>query len=236
VLLALALPAIPPYGLIAGDIVVEYVPSALWSEVWTVLDGYPLVDGRKAFAAAVIVLAVATAAVPRRIWPVLPALVVAGFLLCGVLAWQRVIDAPSDFAVADGVNRTWVDDAVPEGSSTTKLYLASTRCPWDELTRHALFLTEFFNSSVDRAASIGDSTPDGLPLEDVHVGPGGRFLHDDGESLVADYVVTQPGIELDGRRLAVGPGADLALWETHGAVRLADPRLGADDLVTADCD
>lgn len=235
VLLALALPALPPYGLIAGDIVVEYVPSALWSGVWTFLDGYPLVDGRKAFAAAVIVLAVATVAVPRRLWPVLPALVVAGFLLGGVLAWQRVIDAPADFTVADASNRAWVDDAVPEGASTTKLYLASSRCPWNELTRQALFLTEFFNSSVDRVASIGDSTPDGLPLESVHVGPGGRFLLEGGAPLVADYVVTQPGIELDGRRLAVGTGADLALWETHGAVRLADPRLRTEDLVTADC-
>jgi hypothetical protein len=234
-MLALALPAIPPYGLIAGDIVVEYVPSALWSGVWTFLDGYPLVDGRKAFAAAVIVLAVATAAVPRRIWPVLPALVAAGFLLGGVLAWERVGDAPSDFALADDANRTWVDDAVPEGSSTTKLYLASTQCPWSELTRQALFLTEFFNTSVHRVASIGDSTPDGLPLEIVHVEPGGRLLLEDGEPLVADHVVTQPGIELDGRRLATGTGADLVLWETQGAVRLADPRLAADDLVTADC-
>jgi hypothetical protein len=236
VLLALALPAIPPYGLIAGDIVVEYVPSALWSGVWTFLDGYPLVDGRRAFAAAVIVLAVATVAVPRRIWPVLPALVVAGFLLGGALAWQRVVDAPADFGVAAEANRGWVDDAVPEGASTTKLYLASQRCPWEELTRQALFLTEFFNASIGRVASIGNATPDGLPLEVVHVGPAGRLVLERGGPLVADYVVTQPGIELRGRRIRVGTAAGLVLWETQGAVRLADPRLRAADLVTADCD
>jgi hypothetical protein len=234
-LVALVLPALPPYGLVAGDIVVEYVPSALWSGAWTFLDGYPLVDGRKAFAAAVIVLAVAAAIVPRRLWALLPALVVAGFLLTAVIAWQRVIDAPGDFAVADDPNRTWVDDAVPAGSATTKLYLASTRCPWNELTRHALFLTEFFNSSIGRVAAFEGSTPDGLPLLDVHVGARGRLVLGDDEPLVADYVVTQPGIELDGRRLAVGTGAGLALWETHGAVRLADPRLRAAGLVTADC-
>jgi hypothetical protein len=58
----------------------------------------------------------------------------------------------------------------------------------------------------------------------------------DGEPLVADYVVTQPGIELEGRRLAVGTGVGLVLWETRGSVRLTDARLRTADLVTADCD
>ena len=232
--LALILPSLPPYGLLAGNSVVEYVPSALWSGVWAFLDGYPLVDGRKAFAAAVVVLALAVAVVPRRLWAVLPGLVLAGFLLGAALAWQRVIDAPADFRAADDATRTWVDDVVADGS-TTKLYLASKRCPWTELTRQALFLTEFFNSSVDRSASIGASDPDGLPVEDVAVGTGGRLLRRDGKPLVADHVVTQPGIELKGRRLYSRTGADLVLWETGGTVRLADARLTVADLVTADC-
>lgn len=236
VLLAFALPALPPYGLVAGDNVVEYVPSALWSGVWTFLDGWPLVDGRKAFAAAVIVLAAAAALVPRRFWIVLPAAVLAGFLLAAVLAWDRVVDMPDELRAADVGTRAWVEPAVPPGSSVTKLYLASTACPRTEQTRQALFLTEFFNASVKRTVSIGDSLPDGLPLDEVDVGPGGRFVHADGTPLLADYVVTQPGIELAGRRLATGTGAGLALWETRGAVRLADARLGAAGLAPADCD
>ena len=231
---ALVLPSLPPYGLLAGNSVVEYVPSALWSGLWAFLDGYALVDGRQAFAAAVIVLALAAAVVPRRLWAVLPGLVLAGFLLGAVVAWQRVIDAPADFRAADDATRTWVDDVVAD-RSTTKLYLASKRCPWTELTRQALFLTEFFNSSVDRAAAIGTSDPDGLPVEDVDVGPGGRLLGRDGNPLVADHVVTQPGIELKGRRLYSRTGADLVLWETGGTVRLADAGLTRADLVTAEC-
>jgi hypothetical protein len=235
VAVALVLPSLPPYGLVAGNSVVEYVPSALWSGAWTFLDGYPLVDGRKAFAGAVVVLAVAAFAVPRRLWAALPAVVLAGFLLSALVAWARVADPPKDFVASDGPTRGWVDDVVADGS-TTKLYLASNSCPWTELTRQALFLTEFFNHSVDRAAAIGDSDPDGLPLDGVDVGPGGRLVLAPGKPLVADHVVTQPGIELEGRRLASATGAGLVLWETDGAVRLADPRLGADDLVTADCD
>jgi hypothetical protein len=92
-----------------------------------------------------------------------------------------------------------------------------------ELTRHAFFLTEFFNPSVDRAAAIGDSTPDGLPYARVDIGPGGRLVHRDGKPLVAEYVVADPGLELDARRVATGTGAGLVLWETRGEVRLASP-------------
>ena len=236
VVLALALPAVPPYGLVAGNSVVEYVPSALWSEAWTFLESYPLVDGRKALAATVVVLAVATAAVPRRLWPVLPATVVVGLLLSAVLAWERVADMPAAVVAGDTATRTWVDDVVPDGSTTTKLYLASPQCALTEQTRQALFLTEFFNDSVDRVASIGDSTPDGLPFDRVDVGSGGRLLLTDGEPLVADYVVTQPGLEFEGRRVAARPAAGLVLWETRGVVRLGDARRGTAGLVTADCD
>jgi hypothetical protein len=57
----------------------------------------------------------------------------------------------------------------------------------------------------------------------------------DDEPLTSDYVVTHPGLELDGRQLAVGTGADLVLWEARGVVRLADGRSGATELLTADC-
>jgi hypothetical protein len=235
VVLALALPAVTPYGLFVGDSVVEYVPTALWSGAWEFLDGYPLVDGRRALAATVVVLAVAAAAVPRRLWTVLLAMVVVGLLLGAVVAWERVADVPEEFVVADDGPRAWVDDAVPDGSSTTKVYLAAPECGWTELPRHAFFLTEFFNASVDRAASIGDAGPDGLPLDRVDVGPGGQLRLTDGTPLVADHVVTQPGIELEGRRVAVGTGAGLVLWETRGAVRLVDARSGTTNLRDALC-
>ena len=41
-----------------------------------------------------------------------------------------------------------------------------------------------------------------------------------GYLIVADYVFTQPGIELDGRRVAEGTAAGLVLWEVDGPVRV----------------
>lgn len=235
VALALVLPAILPYGLIAGNIVAETVPTALWSWVWTTTDDIPHVDGRRVLAATVVVLVVVAASLPRRLWPVLPALVAAGLVLSSALAWKREADAPEAFMLADTGARTWVDDALPRDAQATKLYVSPQDCPYTELTRQALYLTEFFNISIDRVAGIGNSTPDGLPFDRVDVGPGGGFVLANGEPLVADYVVTQSQIELAGRRIAWGTGAGLVVWETRGAVRLVDRRLRVGSLVAADC-
>jgi hypothetical protein len=90
----------------------------------------------------------------------------------------------------------------------------------------------FFNRP-STAAYIGDSIPDGLPIDRVEV-EDRRLVLPTGAPLVADYVFTQPGIELDGRRVGTGTVAGLVLWETGGEVRMAGARTTA-DVRTADC-
>ena len=81
-------------------------------------------------------------------------------------AWQRMIDAPEDRV--RGRPRARLDRRPrADDASVTKLYV-DTACG-SALERHALFLTEFFNSTVDRAAYVGGSVPDGLPIERVDV-------------------------------------------------------------------
>jgi hypothetical protein len=115
----------------------------------------------------------------------------------------------------------------------TKLYIESDQCAISALARHALFLTEFFNETVDRAAYIGDSIPDGIPLPRVEL-EDGRFVYESGEPLRSEYVYTQPGLELAGRRLATGTAARLVLWETGGEVRAVGTQTTA-DVRTDDC-
>ena len=231
--IALVLPAILPFHQLANEAGIDTVPGALWVWVERQVAGPGPLSGSRLLAAFVIGLLVAVVLLPRRLALLVPVAVLAVFAVTAVLAWDRMIGAPEDAVFAGGLERAWVDELVPDDARVTKLYLESPACPTSATTRHALFLTEFFNPTVDRAAYIGDSIPDGLPIERVEV-ESGRLVLPGGEPLEADYVLTQPGIELDGRRVGTGTAAGLVLWETDGPVRTAGARTTA-DVRTADC-
>jgi hypothetical protein len=232
--LALGLPVLLPFGKIAEDVGVDVVPSALWARIREQFEGGS-VHGRHVLMLVVVALVAAVVLLPRRLSWALPAAVLAGFAITGALAWERLIDAPEESVFAGAAsNKDWLDDRLPADARVTKLYLVTESCPASALTWHGLFLTEFFNTSVDRAAYIGDSIPDGLPVERVDVAPGGRLVRSSGEGLAADYVYTQPGIELRGQELGTGTAANLVLWHVGGSVEVADVDANA-DVRTADC-
>jgi hypothetical protein len=231
--LALVLPAILPFRQLANEAGIDTVPGALWVWVEAQVAGPGPLSGGRLLAAFVLALLAAALLLPRRWALALPAVLLVVFGATAILAWDRIIDAPENAVFEGGMERAWIDERLGEDATVTKLYLESELCPASARTRHALFLTEFFNASVDRAAYIGDSVPDGLPIDRVEVEDGSLVLPS-GAPLIADYVVTQPGIELEGERLGTGTTAGLVLWETGGDVRVA----GADttaDVRTADC-
>jgi len=232
--LALVLPAILPFRQLANEAGIDTVPGALWVWIEAQVAGPGPLSGSRLLAAFVIALLAAAIFLPRRFRLALPAAVLAVFMVTGALAWDRMVGAPEDAVFAGGLERAWIDDLLPKDAVVTKLYIESKRCPTSALTRHALFLTEFFNSTVDRAAYIGDSVPDRLPIERVDVAADGRLELSPGEPLRADYVYTQPGIELNGRRIATGTNANLVLWHVGGPVSVAGART-SDDVRTADC-
>ena len=97
----------------------------------------------------------------------------------------------------------------------TKLYVDTT-CG-SALERHALFLTEFFNSTVDRAAYVGDSIPDGLPIERVDVARDGALELAHGRA-AASPTTSSPSRASSSRAGAspTGTAADLVLWRVGG--------------------
>jgi Dolichyl-phosphate-mannose-protein mannosyltransferase len=231
---AVALALYLPFRHIAGDVGVDVVPSALWARLRDLLDGADPFSGRRVYALIVVALVVAVVLLPRRLRWALPAAVVASFAITSVLAWERLIDAPENDVFRGGLERTWIDERVPADAEVTKLYLVSSACPASALTWHSLYLSEFYNERVERAAYIGESVPDGLPIERVDVGAGGGLETASGETLAAEYVYTQPGIELAGTKVASGTGAELVLWRVDGPVRVVGARSNA-DLRTPDC-
>ena len=233
IVLALALPALLPFRYIASEVGVDVVPSALWARLQESLEG-EAITARKLLVLLILVLVAAAAFLPRRFRWAFPGAVIAMFAVTAVLAWELRIDAPENDVFEGAPTRSWIDDRLPEDASVTKLYLSSTRCPASALTWHALYLTEFFNARVQRAAYIDDSVPDGLPMTRVDVEPGGRLVTGDGGPLVADYVYTQPGLDLAGDPVGNGTAADLVLWRIGGPVIVRGAASNA-DLRTADC-
>lgn len=214
---ALVLTLALPFRQLANEAGIDTVPGALWVRIETELAGPGTASGRLALLAFVLALLAATVFLPRRVARVaLPAVVAAVLLVTSALAWERLIDAPEDRVFAGGLARDWIDARVPEDAVVTKLYV-DTACG-SALERHALFLTEFFNSTVDRAAYVRGSVPDGIPIERAEVSASGALELSPGNPLVAEYVYTQPGVELDGRRVATGTNAGLVLWAVHGPV------------------
>jgi Dolichyl-phosphate-mannose-protein mannosyltransferase len=230
---ALSLLVVLPFRYIASDVGVDVVPSALWARLQELLEG-EIVTARKLMVLVVLGLLVLVAALPRRFWWVLPAVLLATFAATGALAWERIADATENSVFEGSRERGWVDRLLPDGARVTKMYLVTDECPASALTWHALYLTEFFNRSLERAAYIDDSIADGLPIRRVDVEPDGTLGRESGGALEAEYVITQPGIELVGRKLGTGTAANLVLWRTAGPVRVVGAGSNA-DLRTADC-
>jgi hypothetical protein len=228
---ALLLPAILPFRQLANEAGVDTVPGALW--VWVEQQASGTVSARAVLALFVIALVAAAVFLPRRLGWVFPAAVLVVFVTTSVLAWDRMIGAPEDQVFEGRLTRAWIDERVPSNARVWKVYIESPGCPTGAVTRHSLFLTEFFNDSVRRAAYIGDSVPDGIPIDRVDL-DGGTLMLDGGTPLVADYVFTQPGIELDGEEVARGTNADLVLWRVGGPVRVTNADTN-EEVRTADC-
>jgi hypothetical protein len=208
-----------PFGQLANEAGIDTVPGALWERIAAESAGPGPASGSLALALFVVGIIVATLVLPRRIARVaLPLAVATTFAAMSYFAWERMVGAPEDLVYAGGFRRAWIDDRVSKNATVTKFY-ADTNCG-SALQRHAIYLTEFFNSTVDRAAYLRGSVPDGLPIERVDVARSGELETAPGKPLVADYVFTQPGIELAGRRVAEGTAARLVLWHVGGPVRV----------------
>jgi len=230
---ALVLPAILPFRQLANEAGIDTVPGALWVRIESEVAGPGPLSGGMVLAVFVVALLAVAVLLPRRLRLAVPAIVLVVFAATAVFAWDRMIGAPEDAVFEGGLERAWIDELLPGDASVTKLYLESDACPVSARTRHALFLTEFFNTTVDRAVYLGDSVPDGLPTDRVEVADG-RVVLPDGSPLETEFVYTQPGIELEGRLLGTGTAAGLVLWRTGGEVRVTNART-TDGVRTADC-
>ena len=220
---ALILPFFLPFS---GDTRLEGLQhiNAMATTFWTGVDqgfaGVRYVSGGSALLTFVLVLVLAALILPARgARLVLPVAVLAVFAVTAEIGWYLAAREADNFgAPVPRIGRSWVDESVAPDRSVT-LLVASRRCRpgwlWPE---YSFYLTEFFNRSVERVAHVG-LPPDRLPHMAVRVATSGRLVLPSGSTLRADYVITQPGVNLVGRRVGEGTFARLILWEVGGAVR-----------------
>ena len=215
VALALVLPASSRSASSANEAGIDTVPGALWVWVEGQVAGPGPLSGTRLLALFVIALLVAAVLLPRRAGLALAGAVVAVFAVTSILAWERLIDAPEDAVFAGGLERSWIDVAVPEDARVTKLYL-DTDCG-SALQRHALFLRELFNETV--TARRTSATPSRTGYRSTGSTSAPRRARALGGQRVGQVRLHAARAELEGERIATGTNAELVLWRTDGRSR-----------------
>ncbi|CAN5824244.1 hypothetical protein BH18ACT13_BH18ACT13_06480 [soil metagenome] len=222
--LTLVLPAITPYARLTSDdggetdAAVAHLAQAIRDAAITASSEE--LSGKRVLLAVVVALVAAVALLPRRFAPAFLAPVAALLLLSSALAWRSAHGAAGDMDRILG-DRSWVDNVVENDGSVVSLYVPTT-CPGLDRTEEALLLTEFFNRSVRRGYHA--IAPDGslLPSPPVRVAPDGTLITESDEAMSVDYLLTAPGLELDGQPVTTATTVSLTLWKVGGEVRFRE--------------
>jgi len=213
-----------PFGVVAKESwfsQFEAVATEVWGKVGAVAARLPIVSARDLGILFAVTLVAAAALVPRRHSGILLGVVVAVFAANLLLSWRSAFVDPAAYGSSGRGTRSWVDARVGRDAHVTML-LVDRGCN-RAAERASTVLTDFFNRSVDAAVTIGGETRNTSTALRVH--PNGELVFRSGRPFEVRYVVTQPGIELRGRRVATGMATHLVLWSlADGPVRLASAR------------
>jgi Dolichyl-phosphate-mannose-protein mannosyltransferase len=194
------------------------VGTTLWVEIDEVFARADL-SGLLAALLFAIGLVVVTLLLPPRIRYVIPAIVLAVFVLAGAVTWQEARHVAAEWGSSlPAGERSWLDEQGLEPGSAT-LVTAIRACS-PESAKQAAYLTDFFNDAVGDVGHFGQY-PDLLPRDTVRLAEDGRLLAD-GEPLQADYVVAPAALRLAGRRLAEASTVPLVLWRVSEPVRVTE--------------
>ena len=152
--------------------------------------------------------------VPRRAAIALPLVVAAWFVVTfvpifhGEHGFQRSATG-AVFQGIRGVNRDWIDEAVPRGARVAAVWSGGKQ---DIAT---VYENEFFNRTVGRVLV---QQPTGTELAETRVrfGRDGFARTASGRLVRARYVLTNGSIQPDGVRVARDAALDLTVWRLHG--------------------
>jgi hypothetical protein len=179
------------------------------------------IDGtRVLLALGVLAAGLFFALVPRRWGVVLAPIGIALFLVFSSVTVLRTWAGQSRAAHASqGTNDlNWIDKTI--GSDADAAFLLT---PDFQADPHPLWQSEFWNRSVRRVFLLDALDPTAYPAIPTTLNRVGRLLTAPG-TRQPKYVVTAPGVDIDGRLLARTPR--LALYQVLSPLRLVDRSSG----------
>jgi len=158
--------------------------------------------------------------VPRRWGVVLAPIGIAVFLVFSSVtvlkAWAGQARATH---ASQGTNDvSWIDKTIGPGADAAFLFT-----PDFQVDPHPLYQSEFWNRSVRRVFLLDAFDPNGYPAIPTTLNSAGRLVTAPG-TRQPKYVVTAPGVDVDGKLLASTPR--LALYRIASPLRLADRSSG----------
>jgi hypothetical protein len=152
--------------------------------------------------------------VPRQAGTALPLLVLAWFALIfvpifhGPHGFERS-SAGGVFQGIRGVDRDWIDKAVPRGAEVAAV--------WSGLSdRFTIWQNEFFNRAVGTIYYVRQPTADGFPETQVHFGKDGLARTPDGRLVRPRYLLADGTIQPDGAVVARDSALGMTVWRLRG--------------------
>jgi hypothetical protein len=131
-------------------------------------------------------------------------------------AWQGQAQATHD---SQGTNElSWIDKTI--GSDADAAFLLT---PDFQADPHPLWQSDFWNRSVRRVFLLDALDPSGYPAIPTTLNRAGRLVTAPG-TRQPQYLVTAPGVDIEGKLLASTPR--LALYRVAAPLRLADRSSG----------
>lgn len=216
-LVAAALPGALPYSQLidvpAQSDTLALLPWWWLQDNWITLDEVP--------AAAVLVailLATAFLAVPRRHALALPVLALALFVAVQhpIETFEHGVLKASEGALFQGEtvgDRDWIDAEVGRDADVAVVWSGRP----EEFT---VWENEFFSRSLGDVYYLGDPLTGGLPQTAVDVGRRDGLLRTPrGQTVRAEYALTDESVPLEGRRIADDPYRGLVLYRVGGPLR-----------------
>ena len=164
-----------------------------------------------------VALGAAFALVPRRYALVLPLVVLVYYAAVFHPIWAgkhgiRQASAGAVFQGIRGVPRDWIDAALPEDARAAVLWTGRA-------DRFTVNQNEFFNRGVGDVYYTRQPTPGGIGETQVFVDPrNGVVRRTSGETLQADYLLTDGSVTPDGEVLARDDLLGTTLWRIGGDV------------------